>query len=148
MASKRTEVPKPSDFFECQECGDCCKGYGGTFVNDNDISRISLYLNIDKESFLNIYCDWSGGRPLIKCSESGYCIFWDKLCTIHEVKPRMCKIWPFIESILVDPSNWAIIKSMCPGIRDNDNMDDLAECVRNVLAEYDMLEKASEGVTS
>ncbi len=49
----------------------------------------------------------------------------------------MCKIWPFIESILVDPSNWAIIKSMCPGIRDDGDLDDLAECVRIVLAEHD-----------
>ena len=148
MASKRTEVSKPSDFFECQECGDCCKGYGGAFVYDHDIDRISRYLDIDKERFLSIYCDWSGGRLLIKTAESGYCIFWDKLCTIHEVKPRMCKIWPFIESILVDPSNWAIIKSMCPGIRDNTNMDDLAECVRNVLAEYDMTDEVLEGAPS
>ena len=77
---------------------------------------------------------------MIKTSESGYCIFWDKLCAIHEVKPRMCKIWPFIESILVDPSNWAIIKSMCPGIRDDVNLDDLAECVNNVIQEYDNIQ--------
>ena len=81
---------------------------------------------------------------MIKTVESGYCIFWDKLCTIHEVKPRMCKIWPFIESILVDPSNWDIIKSMCPGIHENTNMDDLAECVRSVLAEYDKSYRVSE----
>lgn len=74
---------------------------------------------------------------MIKTSGPSCCIFWDKVCTIHEVKPRMCKIWPFIESILVDRSNWAIIKSICPGIRDNGNMDDLAECIRQVLAEYD-----------
>ena len=130
-------MPKPSDFFECQKCGECCKGYGGAFVKNHEIERISGYLGIERERFLSDYCDWSGRRPLIKTAESGYCIFWDKLCTIHEVKPRMCKIWPFIESILVDPSNWAIIKSMCPGVRDDGNLDDLAKCVRNVLTEYD-----------
>jgi Fe-S-cluster containining protein len=83
---------------------------------------------------------------MIKTAESGYCIFWDKLCTIQEVKPRMCKIWPFIESILVDASNWSIIKSMCPGIRDNANLDDLAECVRIVLAEYDKAQGVRQGV--
>jgi len=46
-----------------------------------------------------------------------YCIFWDGLCTIHSVKPRMCKTWPFIESILVDTINWSIMASLCPGIR-------------------------------
>lgn len=82
---------------------------------------------------------------MIKTAESGYCIFWDKLCTINEVKPRICKIWPFIESILLDLSNWSIIKSMCPGIRDNSNLDDLAECVRIVLAEYDKAQGVREG---
>jgi Fe-S-cluster containining protein len=130
-------VVKLSKFFECQQCGECCKGYGGVFVSDHDVTRISQYLNIVPERFLSDYCDWSGGRPLIKTSESRYCIFWDKLCTIHEVKPRMCKIWPFIDSILVDTSNWAAIKSMCPGIRDNGNLDDLVRCVKSVLAEYD-----------
>ena len=135
--SIRTEVVKPSDFFECQQCGECCKGYGGAFVNELEIKLISRYLDIGPERFLCDYCDLSGGRPLIRTAESGYCIFWDKLCTIHEVKPRMCRIWPFIEGILVDPSNWLIIKSMCPGIRDNCNLDDVIKCVKIVVAEYD-----------
>jgi len=130
-------VVKPVDFFECQKCGECCKGYGGAFVKDNDIACISQHLDIDPERFLSDYCDWSGGRPLIKTAESGYCIFWDKLCTIHEVKPRMCKIWPFIDSILVDTSNWSIIQSVCPGIRDNGNLDALVKYVKSLLAEYD-----------
>jgi len=134
---KVSEVPTPSDFFECQKCGECCKGYGGAFVDNHEAKRISDYLRIDRERFLSDCCDWSGGRPMIKTAESGHCIFWDELCTIHEVKPHMCKIWPFIESILVDTSNWAVIKSMCPGIRDNGNLDDLVECVRSVLGEYE-----------
>ncbi len=77
---------------------------------------------------------------MIKTAESGYCIFWDELCTIHEVKPRMCKVWPFIESILVDMSNWAVIKSMCPGVRENGNPDDLVACVKAVLAQYDKVQ--------
>ncbi len=85
---------------------------------------------------------------MIKTAESGYCIFWDKVCTIHEVKPRMCKIWPFIESILLDPSNWAIIKSTCPGIRDDGDLVDLVEYVRIVLSEYDQAKGVHEGVPS
>ena len=127
----------PSEFFECQQCGECCKGYGGTFLSDKDLTRISQFLDIPPKRFLSDYCDWSGGRPFIKTAESGYCIFWNKSCTIHEVKPRMCKIWPFIDSILVDTSNWAAIKSVCPGIRENSNLNDLVKCVRGVLAEYD-----------
>jgi Fe-S-cluster containining protein len=133
-------VPKSSDFFECQKCGDCCKGYGGAFVNDHEAERISDYLGIDQDLFLSDYCDWSGRRPMIRTAESDYCIFWDELCTIHEVKPRMCKIWPFIESILVDTSNWAVMKSMCPGIRNNGNPDDLVEYVKAVIREHDKVQ--------
>lgn len=128
---------KPADFFQCQKCGECCKGYGGVFVNEQEIKHISRYLNMDAESFLTDYCQWSGGRPLIRTSESGYCVFWDKVCTIHPVKPRMCKIWPFIESILVDPTNWDVIRSVCPGVCENVRSEDLTECVRQVLTQYE-----------
>lgn len=120
-------------------CGECCKGYGGTFVSEKEIKAISQYLDTDPESFVTDYCQLSGRRPLIKTSESGYCIFWDKVCTIHRVKPRMCKIWPFIESILVDPTNWAIIQSMCPGVRQDVDLQDLTLCVRQVLTDYERM---------
>lgn len=142
-------MPVPSDFFECQKCGECCKGYGGAFVSELEADRISRHLMIAPDRFIRDYCDRSGSRRLIKTGESGRCIFWDRLCTIHEVKPRMCKIWPFIESILVDPqTNWATIKSMCPGARDYASIDELCECVRTVLAEHDRSSKASEGASS
>ncbi|RLB94316.1 MAG: YkgJ family cysteine cluster protein [Deltaproteobacteria bacterium] len=132
---------KPSDIFQCQMCGDCCRGYGGTFVNEREIQRISEYLKTDTKTFLSDYCTLSGGRPLIKTSESGYCIFWDKVCTIHKVKPRMCRVWPFIEAILIDPSNWSVIKSMCPGIRTDVSAKELTACVRQVLQEYEREER-------
>ena len=74
---------------------------------------------------------------MVKTSDSGYCVFWNEVCTIHRVKPRMCRIWPFIESILVDAANWDAIQSVCPGVRGNVNSEDLTQCVRQVLAEYE-----------
>ncbi|NVM23502.1 MAG: YkgJ family cysteine cluster protein [Desulfobacterales bacterium] len=130
-------MPNRSDLFQCQKCGECCKGYGGAFVNEREIERISRYLDIASESFLRDYCQWSGRRPLIKTLASGYCVFWDKVCTIHKVKPRMCKLWPFIESMLIDTTNWAILQSMCPGIRGDVDPDDVVECVREAVAEYE-----------
>ena len=130
-------MTKSSDYFQCQKCGECCKGYGGVFVSGREIERISQHLQIDLDDFVRNYCQWSGNRPLIKTSDSGYCIFWDEVCTIHQVKPRMCKIWPFIESMLADPMNWAIIKSVCPGVRASIGPHELTECVRRALAEYE-----------
>ena len=88
------------DIFSCRRCGECCRGYGGTYLSAAEVVRIADYLGISAERLL-----------------SGYCIFWRRLCTIHPVKPRMCRAWPFIESILVDPANWRAMASMCPGMR-------------------------------
>jgi Fe-S-cluster containining protein len=103
--------------FTCKKCGDCCKGYGGTFVTSADIDAICGYIGADRNSFIADYCQLAGGKPVLAEGEDGYCIFWDKLCTIHPVKPRMCRQWPFIEALLVDIGNWRIMAGMCPGMR-------------------------------
>ena len=133
---KTFNLSNPSDFFECKMCGDCCKGFGGTYVTEKDIDAISGFLNTDPNAFRRDYCQLSGTRPVLRTGPSGYCIFWDQICTIHEVKPRMCKLWPFIEAILVDPTNWISMHSMCPGIHTDVDEKELAECVREQLRKH------------
>lgn len=108
---------KTTDIFKCQQCGDCCKGFGGTFVTEKEIEKIAASVNTDPKTFVEKYCQVSDGRPLLAQGRDRYCIFWDGLCSIHPVKPRMCKKWPFLKSILVDINNWHIMASLCPGIR-------------------------------
>ena len=107
----------PDALFECRMCGDCCRGYGGTYVSESDIQAIADYLQLDPEYFKTQYCRLSGSRLIIAQSENGYCIFWDKLCRIHPVKPRMCRNWPFIAAVLEDVANWRSMASSCPGMR-------------------------------
>jgi len=125
---------KPSDIFKCQQCGECCKGYGGTFVTDKEIEAIVDYLNTDAKSFVDNYCEMSGEKPVLAQGRDAYCIFWDGLCTIHPVKPSMCKTWPFIKSVLVDINNWHIMAALCPGIRTDFPDSVVKECVRKELA--------------
>jgi Fe-S-cluster containining protein len=108
---------KPDDIFKCQRCGDCCNGYGGTFITEREIEKIAAHIHTDPDTFVRNYCQVSGGKLILAQAENRYCIFWDGLCTIHPVKPRMCKTWPFIESVLFDFNNWHIMASLCPGIR-------------------------------
>jgi len=112
-----SEAIDPHDIFTCQRCGNCCQGYGGTFVNGHEINAISNFLNLTSTRFIAKFCQYSGERPVLVQGDDGYCIFWKKMCTIHPVKPKMCKQWPFIDSILVDVTNWKIMASCCPGIR-------------------------------
>jgi Fe-S-cluster containining protein len=130
MPSRANE---PEAIFECRQCGDCCRGYGGTFVSKRDIITIASFLGTDPESFVANYCRLSGKRPLLTQKEDGYCIFWDRICTIHPVKPLMCRRWPFIESVLIDVANWRIMASMCPGMRADAPEYRVKECVRKAF---------------
>ena len=122
------------DIFQCQQCGDCCKGYGGTYVTESDITKIADYIHEAPESFIKKYCVLSGKKHVLAQSSTGYCMFWNKLCTIHPVKPKMCKAWPFIESVLIDPGNWAIMGNNCPGIDTNAPMDKVKQTIKEKLA--------------
>jgi Fe-S-cluster containining protein len=121
------------DLFTCQRCGDCCKGYGGTYITENEIEVISRYLGLDRHTFIKRHCLMSGERFLIAQGTNGYCTFWDKLCTIHAVKPRMCRNWPFIESILIDPRNWKAMAASCPGMRGGFSDDQIQRSVGELI---------------
>jgi Fe-S-cluster containining protein len=124
----------PSDIFKCMKCGECCKGYGGTFVGAREIEAIAAYTNTDSERFVAERCRMSGGKPVLAQRADGYCIFWDGQCVIHPVKPNMCRSWPFIRSVLIDVDNWAIMAASCPGIRTDVSPGVLIDCVKKELA--------------
>lgn len=127
------EVITPSDLFTCKKCGECCKGYGGTFVTPEEIKAIGDYKRLDAGRFVAEFCRMSGDRPVLGQGRNGYCVFWDGLCTIHPVKPRMCKAWPFIKSVLVDIHNWRVMAALCPGIRIDVPDTAVQACIRKEL---------------
>jgi len=127
-----TSKPNDEPVFSCQKCGDCCRGYGGTYVSDADIQAIADYIHEDPERFKSRYCQLSGSRYVLTQSDNGYCIFWDELCRIHPVKPRMCRHWPYIPAVLEDLANWRIMGDACPGIR-TDLSDDI---IRRTIARH------------
>ncbi len=137
MTSERDdqETAAASKIFECKMCGECCNGFGGTVVTETDIQNISEYIGTDPRHFVDDYCQMSGDKTVLAQGENGYCIFWDGLCTIHPVKPRMCRAWPFIQSVLVDVSNWHIMAGFCPGMRTDVSEACIRACVEKALIE-------------
>jgi uncharacterized protein len=130
----------PSDIFECRACGECCNGFGGTYVTEADIDAITTFTGIDPERFKKDCCRMSGHRRVLAQGDDGYCCFCeDGKCAIHPVKPRMCRAWPFIESVVRDPENWQIMAGFCPGMRTDFSPEAIRACVARVLKE----EKAS-----
>lgn len=124
----------PSSIFQCQMCGACCQGYGGTYVTPSDINAISDYIGVDADAFVKRYCQISGHRPVLGQGPDGCCVFHrDGRCGIHPVKPRMCQNWPFIESVVVDPANWQMMAGSCPGMRTDVEPEVVRECVATVI---------------
>jgi hypothetical protein len=121
------------DLFTCRQCGDCCRGYGGTRVSPGDIAAIAAFVGLSERALVDTCCQASGTSTILAQHPSGYCIFWDGLCTIHPVKPRMCRRWPFIDSVLVDPVNWLIMAGFCPGMRTDAPGTVIRKCVAKAL---------------
>ncbi|MEW6260223.1 MAG: YkgJ family cysteine cluster protein [Thermodesulfobacteriota bacterium] len=141
-----TEEPAPGSgeqpIFTCRQCGDCCKGYGGTYLTSADIAAISRFIGVEPGPFLETYCTFSGSKPVLSQRADGYCIFWDRLCTIHPVKPFMCRAWPYIRSVLIDPDNWYAMAGSCPGMRTDVSTDRIREVVQ---AQWDRLIAGKQG---
>jgi len=106
------------DIFHCTLCGQCCVGFGGTYVTPEDIVRISAHIQADPDDFIPRFCDRTGAGPVLTQGPDGRCIFFDeeKQCTIHPVKPRMCRAWPFLQTVVNHPENWDAMASACPGM--------------------------------
>lgn len=122
--------------FQCKKCGDCCKGYGGTYLTQDDIASIAEFIHANPDTFIEEYCQISGGKPVIRQNKTGYCTFWDKVCTIHPVKPKMCREWPFIRPVLTDIRNWEIMAGSCPGIH-----TDIPDTVLKSIVESELTRK-------
>ncbi len=125
----------PEALLTSRQCGDCCRGFGGTYVSESDIEVIARYVKAAPERFLTRYCQPSGSRWVLGQGANGYCVFWrDGLCAIHPVKPRMCREWPFIRSVARHPENWFSMAASCPGMRTEFSPQQIAQCVERILA--------------
>jgi len=104
--------------FECKKCGACCHGKGGIFVDAEELKDIAAFLGTSVESVARTSCEMRIGKLSIKSGPEGPCVFFDKerLCLIHPVKPRPCRLWPFYPALLKDKETWQAAMDACPGI--------------------------------
>jgi uncharacterized protein len=108
---------KAMDLFECTQCGTCCQGEGGIYLSQEEIDRISKFLKLSRQNFLEKFCLKKNGKTYIHTREDGYCHFSQKgRCSIHEVKPSPCRQWPFFTPMLIDQTNWETARNSCPAL--------------------------------
>lgn len=97
-------------------------------------------------SFLERYAEQRGAKFHISVGLDGCCVFFDpqKLCTVHQARPDICRAWPFFRGNLVDPVSLSMAKEYCPGIDKNVTFARFARSGAEALAREDLLCEASE----
>ncbi|HMK47119.1 MAG TPA: YkgJ family cysteine cluster protein [Methanocella sp.] len=88
-----------NDHFECRQCGSCCRSDSMIPLALDDIYRIADFLDMGPDEFFSQYCRemFIGGSttPMAYLVRDTGCPFLkDNLCSIHFVKPLLCKYMP------------------------------------------------------
>ena len=109
-------VPPDQPVFQCQLCGDCCEGRGGIFPTPLEQELMATFLQISVSELQNIYLEPTPLGLAVRNKPGGGCIFNEGgRCHIHPVKPRLCRLWPFLPAILLHENEFNAAKSICPG---------------------------------
>eukprot|EP01080_Neovahlkampfia_damariscottae_P010474 gene10474-2996_t len=113
--------------FKCTGCGKCCQVEGICSISSEDTKKISSFLQMKTEDFLekytmknpDEYCDEEDELILKNKSNSNDCIFLDetKKCKIYPVRPIQCSTYPFWNSILKSKEKWVEESKYCEGIK-------------------------------
>ena len=105
--------------FDCRMCGHCCEGEGGIVISPKDLTRLHEGMNLGQQAFLDTYAILRNGKWQVKTGEDGNCIFFraGQGCSVHAIKPDVCRAWPFFRGNMVDTESLHLAKEFCPGIR-------------------------------
>ncbi|HEY9074097.1 MAG TPA: YkgJ family cysteine cluster protein [Desulfobaccales bacterium] len=104
--------------FDCQQCGDCCAGRGGIHAKPEEVEAMAALLSMSVEDFCRDYMENSVTGARLTIADNGCCVFLmeGNLCRVHPVKPFICRQWPFLPILLVEPDELEHAKGACPGI--------------------------------
>ncbi len=103
--------------FECRMCGTCCTGEPGViYVDEEEISRIAEFIDVDRETFLERCLYLMKEHYSIRETNDGRCIFFENGCAIYPVRPLQCRTFPFWFQNMRSLDAWDDVCLRCPGI--------------------------------
>ncbi|MCI8587654.1 MAG: YkgJ family cysteine cluster protein [Clostridia bacterium] len=100
------EVPMKEIAFKCQRCGKCCRFRGDIQISPMDLVRYCKFFNMSPSTILEQYAviekrHLEPTQVFVKDKGDKLhtCIFFEEGagCTINQVKPPVCYIYPFYE---------------------------------------------------
>ncbi len=103
--------------FRCTRCGNCCRGPGYVWVNDEEIAALAKHLEMDVFKFESFYTYKAGRNRSLRESAGDDCIFYEHPngCTVYEARPGQCRAWPFWASNVETREDWEVTQKRCPG---------------------------------
>ncbi|MFH1721624.1 MAG: YkgJ family cysteine cluster protein [Candidatus Altiarchaeota archaeon] len=105
---RRIALARRADEFECICCGNCCR-FRTIDLTKEDIKRI------ESAGHKGFHEKFGKGERLKR--NKGRCVFVvDDKCSIHEIKPEICKKFPFFKLYKHIPyiHDW----NSCPGVEE------------------------------
>lgn len=104
--------------FECQAgCTNCCTQNGHVYLTEDDMVRIAGHLGMRQKAFEAKYLTRHEDHPRLKMRLSERCFFLqDEGCSIHEVKPLQCSVFPYWPENIGSKAAWHRLRNYCPGV--------------------------------
>jgi Fe-S-cluster containining protein len=104
--------------FECQPgCTECCTQRGFVYLTEADVERAAAFLKMTPGAFEQKYIYRSKHLRRLRISQETRCFFLkDGGCSIHEVKPTQCRIFPNWPELIESKREWQKAAKYCPGI--------------------------------
>ena len=101
----------------CLDCGNCCKKMTPTFTKA-DVTRISAHLNMSESAFKTKWTkvDKDNGDVVNKTEPCQFLNLDDNKCSIYEVRPEDCALFPHFDKVPFDEYNHIFEQNLdyCP----------------------------------
>ena len=97
--------------FKCKRCGKCCRSKGYVSIGSEEINNISKRMDIAKKEFINTYTKKTKDNEIVLKNTKGACIFLKgNVCSIYDVRPDQCKLFPFWPENIISKKKWPALK--------------------------------------
>lgn len=139
-------------YFKCQMCAECCKHWKGLiYLSIFELNNIAKKLNITLEEMLKSFVHLEESSYNIENQdvdltyiaineEKNMCIFLEKntnKCLINDVKPFMCKIYPFWSILMEDEKEFKEYSKKCKGLNAKDGIRYTSDQIQKMIQNED-----------